>query len=223
MPTRQWDWCSLAMLTVCVWSWGTKYKDDYIDKLRAGLQRHLYQQYRFAVCFPLLGDKYLTEIPGCFARLRMFDPNWQKGFPDTDRFVCIDQDVVITGSLDPLFNTAEPFMILTGANASNPCPYNGSLWLVRPGYRPDVWTDFSLEAAKEVPHDKFPDDQAWFAHKMPGVIGWKAGSPSGVYAFKKPGWPKGDDLPSDARLVAFPGHRDPSQFTHLRWIKEHWH
>jgi len=44
----------------------------------------------------------------------------------------------------------------------------------------------------------------------------------GVYAFKKRNWPKGDALPSNARVVAFPGFRDPSQFGHLDWVAQHW-
>lgn len=226
------------MLHVVVWWWGNKYPAFYVERLRNGLRKHLQQPYRL-LCMvdrllerPVISglgyrqilDDDLISQKGCFARLRMFDPQWQSSreiAPD-DRVVCIDLDCVITGPLDPLFLRPEPFMILKGANAVNPCPYNGSLWQLRAGYRPDVWSDFSLEAASKIPFHEFPDDQAWFAHKLPGEVGWKAGPESGVYAFKKPGWPKGDDLPKDARVVFFPGSRDPSQFTHLPWVKEHW-
>jgi len=139
-----------------------------------------------------------------------------------DRIVCMDLDLIITGSLDPLFDRPEPFVILQGANSVNPCPYNGSMWMVKAEYRPDVWSDFTLDAATAVPWYAFPDDQSWFAHKLPNAAGWRAGPQSGAYAFKKPGWPKGDGLPADARLVAFPGFRDPSQFTHLPWVRDHW-
>lgn len=154
----------------------------------------------------------------------MFDREWQSahGILPGDRVVCMDLDSVVTSELDPLFMRADNFCILTGANAQNPCPYNGSLWMLRAGYRPEVWTDFSLDAAAKVEHFSFPDDQAWFAAKLPGVIGWRVGPQSGVYAFKKPQWPPGDNLPKDARLVVFPGWRDPSKFTHVPWVKEKW-
>lgn len=212
------------MLIIGPWIWGTKYSSDYVDKLQAGIRRHLTQPHRFEVFTPSPEDSHLTKIKGCFVRLRMFDPAWQEvnGIVAGDRIVCIDLDVVITGPLDPLFNRPEPFMILQGANAANPCPYNGSLWMLRAGYRPDVWTDFSLEAAAKVPFYEFPDDQGFLAHKLPNEMGWKVGSPSGVYAFKKPGWPKGDNLPADARMVAFPGWRSPEKFKELPWVKEHW-
>jgi hypothetical protein len=233
------------MLTICTWLWGDKYGPADVAKLHAGLRRHLVQPFRLICCtdqgegepeelngpdgpitlyFIEQADTHLLTRRGCFARLRMFDPEWQAahGLAEGDRLVCIDLDVVVTGALDVLFNRPEPFLILQKANSANPCPYNGSIWMLRAGYRPDVWADFSLEAAAKVPFHEFPDDQAWMAHKLPGEGGWQAGARSGVYAFKKPGWPASDDLPKDARLVCFPGHRDPSQFTHLPWIQEHW-
>jgi hypothetical protein len=212
------------MLTVVTWLWGTKYGPEYVDRLAAGLRRHLRQSHQFKVVHPAREDALLVERPGCFARLRMFDPAWQAaiGAGEGSRLVCMDLDSIVTGGLDPLFDRPDPFLILQGANAANPAPYNGSLWMLRAGYRPDVWLDFSLEASAHVPFYSFPDDQGWLAHKLPGENGWQAGARSGVYAFKKPGWPAGDDLPSDARLVCFPGHRDPSQFTHLGWVQKNW-
>jgi len=179
-------------------------------------------EYRFLVCQPGLCDEHLTRIPGCFARLRTFDPEWQSanGINPGDRIVTLDLDLIVTGALDALFDRDEPFSILQGVNASNPCPYNGSVWMLRAGYRPDVWSEFTLERAAKVPHDSFPDDQAWFAHHLPNA--GKFGPENGVYAFMKPGWPKGAALPENARLVAFPGHRDPSQFTSVEWVRRHW-
>jgi hypothetical protein len=161
-------------------------------------------------------------VPGCFARLRTFDPEWQKahGIVSCERIVCLDLDLIVTGSLDGLFESLLGFSILQGVNAANPCPYNGSVWSLIAGYRADIWQEFSLDAAAKVPFYSFPDDQAYFAAKIP--LAGKIGPADGVYAFKKPGWPDGVDLPANARIVAFPGHRDPSQFTYLPWINRHW-
>jgi hypothetical protein len=178
------------------------------------------QPYRFIVATPQPEDHYLTEIPGCFARLRMFDPAWQDGMGCDDRIVCLDLDLIVTGGLDEVFDRPEPFVILQGVNASNPNPYNGSVWMLRKGHRPDVWSDFSVEAANGVPWFAFPDDQAWMAAKLPGAGAF--GPSTGVYAFGKPGWPKGSALPANAKIVAFPGHRDPGMFTGLDWVRRHW-
>lgn len=210
------------MLHIVTWIWGTKYGSDYISKLFGGVRRNLRQNYIPMVTTPPPEDQHLTEIPGCFARLRMFDPAWQaaNGIEPGDRIVCIDLDTVITGSLDGLFDRPEPFTILQNVNASNPCPYNGSLWMLTAGYRPDVWHEFSLDlAGKIVAHD-FPDDQGWMWDMIPDAGSF--GPEDGVYAFQKRGWPKGEALPKGARIVAFPGWRDPSQYVRLDWVKTHW-
>jgi hypothetical protein len=221
------------VLTFVTFLWGDKYSGTDVAKLAAGLKRNVSQPYRFLVFTDQtrdvggverhqICDLLLTKYQGCFARLRLFHPEFQDALKFDDRIVSVDLDVVITGNLDPLFDRPEPFLILKGANSENPCPYNGSLWMLRPGYRPDVWTEFTLSKAAAIDWYAFPDDQSWFAHMMPNEAGWTAGPESGVYAFKKPGWPKGDDLPKDARLVAFPGWRSPEKFKHLKWVQQNW-
>jgi hypothetical protein len=201
-----------------------KYGDHYIERLKSAVARNLAQEHRFVVFAPEPDDKYLTKIPGCFCRLRYFSAEWQakQGIKPGDRIVCIDLDVVVTGALDPLFDRPENFVILAGANSSNPCPVNGSLQMLRAGTHEVVWNDFSLKAAGLVPFFEFPDDQAWIANRIPDYATWQVGPDSGVYAFQKPAWPKGDALPGDARLVAFPGWRDPAKFQHLDWVKANW-
>ena len=209
-------------LIVGTWTWGSKYPRHYIERLAASVSRNLAQDHRFMVFRPLEVDEYLTAIPGCFARLRMFDPMWQMvhGIRPGDRLVCMDLDLIVTGQIDPLFDRPDDFCILQGINAANPCRCNGSLWMLRAGYRPDVWGDFSLETVKSVPYYDFPDDEGWFEHKIPNAGAW--GPRDGVYAFKKPGWPRGEEKPPHARVVAFPGWRDPSMFEHLEWVRNHW-
>ena len=225
-------------LVICTWLWGDKYGPLYVDRLHAGLRKHVKQPFRFMVVTEIekidslphgierriIEDTNLLRIPGCFARLRMFDPKWQRACDITERLVCLDLDTIVTGPLDPLFDRPEPLMVLQGANASNPCPFNCSVMMLRPGYREDLFSEFSLEAADKIPRHDFPDDQGWLWHRVPDAAGWQVGSASGIYAFQKPGWPKGDprNLPPDARLVCFPGWRDPQVFNTLPWVREHW-
>lgn len=224
---------------VLTWLWGDKYGRDDVAKLSAGFDRHLRRVHRF-VCVtdsldvvpksieacPIM-DIEMTRVKGCFARLRMFDPAWQEALGANDQIVCADLDMVITGPLDPLFDRPEPFVILQGANSENPCPFNGSLMMLRAGAHSEVWSEFSLEKAKRIKFHEFPDDQGWIWHKIPKAAGWKAGPESGVYSFHKPGWPSrlpnaSNALPKDARMVVFPGYRSPKQFKDLGWVKEHW-
>lgn len=209
-------------LNIVTWRWGDKYPSSYVEKLKRALARHVKQEYKFSVMAPSEGDLYLTDIPGCFCRMRMFDPAWQEQHGFTGRIVCLDLDLIVTGNLDELFDRPEDFVILQGANASNPCPYNGSVMMLRTGTNAQIWKDFHIEEVATIEHYEFPDDQGWLAHKLPNAAGWRVGKESGIYAFQKPGWPKGVDLPSGARLVAFPGWRDPSMFNNLQWVREHW-
>jgi hypothetical protein len=224
-------------LVVTTHLWGDAYGPKDVARLAAGLRRGLTQPYRF-VCVtdrdkPLdlpgveqvrLRDGGLTKMKGCFARLRLFDPEFQMELGADDRIVSIDLDVVVTGKLDQLFMYPNTFMILKGANASNPCPFNGSLFMVRAGAHREIWDDFSLDAIRGIKFHEFPDDQGWFWDKLPNAAGWQVGSMSGVYAFQKPGWPnpKSEELPSDARLVVFIGWRKPNKFKHVPWIRENW-
>lgn len=209
-------------LIISTWLWGDRYGREYVEKLRAAVSRNLSLPHKFCVFTPWAQDEYLTEIKGCFARLRAFDPEWQRaqGLRYGDKIVCMDLDLIITGSLDDLFDRDEPFTILQGVNSANPCPFNGSLWMLEVGYRPDVWHEFSPELAAKVPYYEFPDDQAWLADMIPEAGSF--GPEDGVYAFQKKGWPKGEALPKNARIVAFPGWRDPSQYVRLDWVQEHW-
>jgi uncharacterized protein YbdZ (MbtH family) len=129
---------------------------------------------------------------------------------------------VVTGLLDPLFDRPEPFLIWQGANQSNPNPYNGSVMMLRKGAHPEVWRDLTPAAVEAIERHEFPDDQGWLWHKLPGAAGWPVGEDSGIWAFGKRGWPADNRLPAAARIVAFPGKRDPAQITHLDWVKEHW-
>jgi hypothetical protein len=209
-------------LAIVTWIWGKKYSSHYIARLQRGVRMHLRQPHRFLVLTPYPTDEALYK--GCFCRLRMFSKSFQRHhFIDPGmRVVCLDLDLIITGELDPLFDRKESLVILQGANAANPCPFNGSVIMFRAGQHSELWDQFSLEIAATIPHYQFPDDQGWIHHVLPRAATWACGPASGIYAFRKPGWPKDDKLPADARIVAFPGARDPSQFQHLEWIRKHW-
>jgi hypothetical protein len=212
----------VARLIVATFVWGAKYGPEYVERLKRAVQRNVgLNSGIYFTAFDMTGDP-LTEIPGCFARLRLFDPKWyrERGLRKGDRVLVLDLDLIVTACLEPLFEDDAPFRILQGVNSSNPCKFNGSVWRLDLGYRPDVWTTFSGEAAAALPYDSFPDDQQWLFHMMPDAAAF--GPESGVFAFQKPGWPKGEALPLNARIVAFPGWRDPSKFTHLPWVRQHW-
>lgn len=224
------------MLAICTWLWGNKYDERYVEKLRAAVGRNLKQPHRF-LCMTerdrianfssgierhAIKDPELLLHRGCFARLRMFDRGWQHNRNFDGPIVCLDLDIVITGLLDGLFNRKEPIVLLEGANSTNPCPYNNSVFMFQVGAHPELWNEFSPESVAHMRRYEFPDDQGWFWHKLKRPAVWKVGPASGIYAFQKRCWPIGDRLPSGAKIVAFPGARDPQHFQHLPWVKDNW-
>jgi len=221
------------VLTVVTWRWGRKYSPDYVARLQAAVARNLSLPHRFlCICddpadlatetAPIRDTELLSVLDGCYARLRMFDPRWQAEHR-IERLVCLDLDMVITGPLDPLFDRAEPFVILHGGHY-NPCPFNGSVMMIRAGARSELWTGFTVEEAVRIAHADGQyrgSDQTWIAAKAPDAAGWT--HRDGIYGFRKPGWPWwAKQLPRDARIVSFPGKRDPSKFSDLDWVSRHW-
>lgn len=210
------------VLIVATWFWGDKYPGFYVDRLVAGVRRHLVQPFRFMVFSPREEDQWLRR--GCLCRMRLFDPQFQSwhGIEQEQRVAVLDLDTIITGPLDQLFDRPESLTILSGANAANPCPFNGSVMMMRGGTNRDLWADINQENLDKTPRYDFVDDQGWIYFRRPNAATWTVGPSSGIYAFQKPGWPRGDSLPADARLVCFPGWRDPAKFAHLPWIAAHW-
>jgi hypothetical protein len=216
-------------LTVVTWLWGDKYSGVDVHRLAVGVKRHLRQPYRFLVFSdrplggfgsrPILNPNLCGRH--CFCRLRLFDPQFQAMHGIIDgRIVSLDLDAVITGPLDPLFDRPESFVILQGVNEINPCPFNASVTMLRAGEHAQVWDSFSFAEAQRIKFHEFPDDQGWIWHRLPNAAAFTV--KDGIYGFQKPGWPAGDRLPADARIVAFIGKRKPARYAHLPWLREHW-
>lgn len=229
------------MLVVTTWLWGKKYDIKYVNRLVAGVRRNLAMKHRFLVMTErertiqlpagverhAIKDPTLTQEKGCLARLRMFEIGWQNNRRIDFPILNLDLDCIIVGKLDDMLmkhiTSKSTFDILQGVNAVNPCPYNGSVMMLKPHTNSEVWYDFSLDAVRKLPYHDFPDDQGWLWAKIPNA-GKFTPAEDGVYAFQKPGWPtdQSDALPGNARIVGFPGWRDPSKYEHLPWVREHW-
>lgn len=174
-------------LTVVCWKWNgwrAVYGAEHVNAMERMLKRHLSVPHRLLCitddpkgvrCETMpLWDKpvvaTLPRKPNCYKRLRMFS-DWARDAIG-DRFLSVDLDAVIMGNIDHIAQRDEDFVILEGRAA----PYNGSLWMHRPGTRTDVWDDFNpatspAEAAKSKRANGkafYGSDQAWISHKLPG-------------------------------------------------------
>ena len=208
----------------------SRYPVEWVYKLRDGVARHYSQPHRFVCitdepldgieCLPLWPD--LAELGGCYRRLKLFDPDMDLL---GDRFVALDLDAVIVGSLDPLFDRAEDFVINAHTGKMPPQQlYNGSMILMNRGARPQVWREFDTEKSPQKlrgDHRVIGTDQAWI-RLMLGENEARFTGHDGVYDVRhSPGISR--RLPDNARIVFFSGPRDPqTEYNKVPWIKEHW-
>lgn len=163
----------------------------------------------------------LTKNPSCYRRLRAFHPEIGKVFGT--RFVSMDLDTVITGDLAPLFDRSEDFVIWGETNPRS--WYNGSLWMMTAGARPQVWHEFNPRTS---PHQakragRFGSDQGWISYCLgKGEATWSKAH--GVYSYRVHLKPKGSPLPENARIVNFHGEHDPwdADMQRIPWVAEHY-
>ncbi len=160
--------------------------------------------------------------PSCYRRLRAWAEDAEEFIGP--RFAMLDLDVVITSSLNPLFDVPEDFKIW-GDTAKN-TPYNGSLVLMTAGARKQVWEQFDpVESPKKGKALGYiGSDQAWIAACL-GASEKKWTAKDGVYSYRNEIQHKGGALPPGARIVVFHGSVDPwSPFARARhaWVREHY-
>lgn len=207
--------------------------------LRNMLQRHYAKPHRF-VCvtddytglqgietFPLWNDH--AEVPNpngshnpsCYRRLKLFAPEAQEWFGD--RVVCIDLDTVIVNDIAPLFDQDVDFKIWGESDFPKQW-MNGSLWMLRTGSRPQVWSKFDPRTSpmKAKKAGARGSDQGWMSYVL-GKHEAMWGREDGVYSFRKHIQPLGH-LPNDARIVMFHGRVDPWSYQGqaIPWVKANW-
>lgn len=129
-------------VVVCM-KWGTLYSASYVNVLHAGVARHLAPPFRF-VCItdrteglnaavevvnlsPLLSDMPPERVrAGEWQKLLLFKP---AALPDAASVLFLDLDVVVCGSLEPFFDRVEQ----TGG--LHICRHDGLPWPGNPRHR----------------------------------------------------------------------------------------
>lgn len=173
-----------------------------------------------------------SGMPQCYRRLTLFAPHAAEIF-GAKRFVSMDTDVIVTGRIDRLFEHDHDFRIFGGTSKRR--PYNGSMVQMTAGARPQVYTDFTVERAREARSKFIGSDQAWISL----CLGWdeaKWTQADGVYAWS-PNFMRKNRRPAHAttafvqppagmRMMFFPGFDNPwedDKFKHAPWVSDAWH
>jgi hypothetical protein len=236
----------VSPLTFVSWRWlspvgyRSVFGPESVYALREMIQRHYPHPHRF-VCvtdqperlpgietirmwddFAAIPSPFGRHNPSCYRRLKLFAPDAGKTFGE--RVVSIDLDTVITGDLTPLFDRPEDFVIW-GESDFRTQWYNGSLWMLRTGTRPQVWDRFDEDTSPAIATRAGAkgSDQGWISFVLgKGEATW--GRKDGVYSFRKHVAPNGWTLPADARIVNFHGRWDPWGYDaqKLPWVRAHY-
>ena len=220
-------------LTVTTFKWSaygyrSVYTAKHVNRLAAMFRRYLAIKHEF-VCVtddPVGLDAEIRPVeiwsdhalvpnphggrePSCYRRLKLFDKSCAELIGE--RILQCDLDTVLTGDVTPLFDRPEDTVLLGTKHPH--IPVNGSLALVTPGARPEVWESFDPETSPKTARAAkcFGSDQGWMAYVLgDSVAKWQVGE-GGIYSYgaietspKHRG-----QLPKDARLVCFYGPRDP--------------
>ena len=160
----------------------------------------------------------LFRSPSCYRRLRLFAPDPGRWLGD--RFVCLDLDTVIVGDMAPLWDRPEDFVIWKSSTSGN--PYNGSMFLMTPGARPQVWRDFDpvWSPINTRRAGLYGSDQAWIAYILGGSeTTWT--QKDGVLSFRL-NVERQRTMPDHARIVFFHGNGDPWELPIQKrypWVK----
>lgn len=237
------------MLTVCCFKWqphkGARSKFDHrhVNKLKSLFDRHLSIKHDF-VCVTdddrgidqsvrtveLWPD--LAHVPNpsgprepwCHRRLKLFSK--EAATLIGERVLWIDLDMMLVRDIRSIVDRPDDVVLLETGRSQ--LPINGSMVLVTPGAREDVWLDFDERTSPMLARTAgfLGSDQAWLAYKLLGKVPtWKMGpGRDGIYFYWLMAQQAGSNpkLPEDARLISFHGRGNPWDDGPMstRWVRK---
>lgn len=233
--------------TVVTWLWrdgpqgGRGYVPEHVNILHRMFRRHLATPFRFVCITDERGQwdegvetmptpdaaRALAHLqtpegarfPSCYRRLWMFS---DEARCLGARVLLVDLDVLVVRDPAPLFARDEDFVgwrpTASWGHARD--RIGGGLYLLTPGTRTHVWTDFtgpaSIAEARRAGYRG--SDQAWISYSLRGCAVY--GADAGIYSIRdldngrRP-------LPADARIVQHNGTVKPWD-SRVPWVREAW-
>lgn len=237
------------MIDVICWKWRPtfrNYRSQFgalqVNTLRSMVARHYQKPHRFSCItddptgldsrvrviklwrdHEKLISRHGANNPSCYRRLRVFARD--AGELIGPRFVSLDLDAVILGDLTPIFDRTEDVVLWEGQAGRN--FYNGSMFMLTAGARPQVWETFdppiAVHAAARAGF--VGSDQAHICNVLGGgEATWSAAD--GVYSWRNHIRRHPRAVPGNARAVFFHGTAgdpwSPAVQNAAPWVKEHW-
>ncbi len=234
------------MITVSCWLWGNLFGPEYVNRLRAGLERHLHVNHHL-VCITdnwqgmdeRIDDRVMlfhmpttyAHTPRCRRRMEQF----RNGFwGNMRRILSIDLDVVLVDDITPLVDRPEP---IVGWKVGHAGVYSGSFLLYDAGALHGAYEPFAADPEgypRSIQPRGVASDQAMINHylKTTGTPVAELTEADGLVSYYGDGYerlehlgvgPNHRELPAGARIVVL-GSADKAVMDEGRydWVREHW-
>lgn len=224
---------------LCI-KWGTRYGPEYVNRIYGMVVRNITPPFE-VICFtddrsgirqevrcfdlPDLGCPVPTNAPGKFCKLALWNADLF-GLAGTALF--LDLDIVVTGSLDDLFDYGSPDDVILARNWVRPFERLGQTSVFR---FPIGKHGYMLENFRADPENlaaRYQFEQRYVTHCVRGGV--KFFPSRWIRHFRKDclgPWPlrflRPAVLPRDARIVMFPGKPDPADAIAGRWSEKSTH
>lgn len=219
---------------------------EHVNMMQKMFARHLTEPHRF-ICIADDGTGLSPEVeflktpaaatavanmrspegprfPSCYRRLWGFS---EEARVLGDRILVLDIDVVATRDLAPITVSSHDFLGWRPfRDWGRRLRFGGGIYLLKTGTRTKVWDEFAkhpqgaINAARAAGFRG--SDQAWISYKLAEKEPyWDKNS--GLYSIRDLG--PDQQLPKDARLVQFNGHKKPWDYSsrdRAAWVAAHW-
>jgi hypothetical protein len=242
------------MQTIVCMKWGTRYPAAYVNRLWSAIKRNTRHPTRL-VCYTddpsgVAEDVESLPIPSLVLPEKVANLPWRKmvlwakDLPGLSGDVLfLDLDIVITGSLDEMFNYApdSTFCVIENWTQMGSGVGNTSCFRFRVGAHPYLFERMRDDGAAVI--SEFRIEQQFISAVITEKTFWPAPWCASFKHSLLPKWPlnfvRSAPLPADAKVVCFPGKPDPDEardgrwpapwykkvYKHVRptpWIAEHW-
>lgn len=233
---------------ICM-KWGTKYGPQYVNTLRSMVDRHLTEPFRFICltdddagiddgveCFPIPELKIEDGPERGWKKLNVFRTGlWNLQGPT----LFLDLDVVVTDSIEPLFEHPGKFLIIHDWAKGSRDIGNSSVFRFEAGEHEDVIDRFERE--HEVIRTQVRNEQEYLTRAVESTSEFGFWPAEWCVSFKYQCMAKfpmtffrDPELPSQAKVVAFHGHPTPPEAIKgvtrkwtrwvrpTKWVEENW-
>ena len=238
------------VVNVLCMKWGTKYSAEYVNTLYSMVARNLSREFRF-VCLTEdgvgLDDQVeVFPLPELSVDLGGPERGWNKlaVFAETlydlkGKVLCLDLDLIITGSLDDLFDYPGEVMIIRDWIKKDGTG-NSSVYRFEVGAHAEILNEF--EGSFEQIKNTHRNEQEYLSAAMMAKDALVYWPDSWCRSFKrhciKPFSfliARETEIPEDTRVLVFHGRPDPHEaiagtsgkwyrrFKPATWVSAHWH